>query len=431
MNIAIIADDLTGANDTGVQLARKGLASSVLLDYKEIAGTESNVIVIDTDSRSISMKDAYERVQEACTHILRQERFEWIYKKIDSTLRGNIGCEIDAVYDCARPDFVVVAPSFPSAGRVVRDGCLYVHGVPLHLTHIAKDPKNPVRSSSLQEIIQGQSKRKTAAINLDQLHGDFEGLMKIFKECMEHQIPYLIFDVETDQDLHRIQEVMSKTEYRIVWAGSAGLANVLSEHWIKDTAHVEHISVVKGPVLIVVGSVHPMSRRQLDHVLHQPDVIGIELGSEKILEPQSREVELARMKAVAEAAFAHTPAAVVLYSAGGSEDVKRAKQKGLALKMNDSEISNEISRVLGELAASMINSYGVRKLIMTGGDTARQVCLSLGAAQIELMNEVSIGISLGRLSGNEERYMITKAGGFGDEDSLNKALQFFREEQTK
>lgn len=431
MNIAIIADDLTGANDTGAQLASKGLATSVLLDYKQIEEAVSDSIVIDTDSRSIDQLEAYQRVKNACIEIMKSNRFQMIYKKIDSTMRGNIGPEIDAVYDCFRPDFVVMNPAFPPAGRVVRNGHLYVHDVPLHLTDIAQDPKNPVQSSCIAEILQGQTKRKTALVKIEQLYGHIDDFMSMLKECNDKHVPYLLFDAETEQDLQRIYEVMNKTDYRIVWAGSAGLANALYRGHYGDTTENKALIFDKGPAIFVVGSVNSMSRRQLELVLQQPNVIGIEMRSEMALVPHLRESEWMRMNSLIEEAMASSPDAIVIYSAGEAEDVAKAKQAGTLLGMNNWEVSNVICCVLGEIAASVIDRYRISKLIMTGGDTAKQVCLSLGAVEIALIHEVSAGMPIGKLIGSQERYVITKAGGFGDEQSLCLALEFFRKERAE
>jgi uncharacterized protein YgbK (DUF1537 family) len=139
MRIGMIADDLTGANDSGVQLSRYGLKTSVRFNFtdEELSSNEESgsdgAIVIDTDSRSIEKDEAYRRVREAA-NFLKENQFDVIYKKIDSTLRGNLGAEVDAVYDEFQPNFVIIAPGYPSNGRKIDSGHLYLNGAPLHET---------------------------------------------------------------------------------------------------------------------------------------------------------------------------------------------------------------------------------------------------------------------------------------------------------
>lgn len=119
--IAVIADDLTGASDSGVQFARKGLRTQVIFDWLGLSdGKDSlDTVVIDTDSRSIPGSMAYDRVSQAA-YVLKQKGFTSIYKKLDSTLRGNLGQEIKAVMDVYGFEAAAVVPAFPRIGRTTQ-----------------------------------------------------------------------------------------------------------------------------------------------------------------------------------------------------------------------------------------------------------------------------------------------------------------------
>ena len=138
----IIADDFTGANDTGVQLKRRGYPTEVLFAGKPVDSQKS--IVIDTESRNALPGHAYEIVR----HSLEQVdfgQFCYIIKKVDSTMRGNISQEIKAVDDAFRPDLVVFAPALPALGRTTMDGVQCLNGVEICKTELSKDPKNPLK----------------------------------------------------------------------------------------------------------------------------------------------------------------------------------------------------------------------------------------------------------------------------------------------
>lgn len=428
MKVAILADDLTGANDTGVQMAGQGIRASVLLDYRRLPETTSDVVVIDTDSRSLSGEEAYRRVAEVCDFLMKQQKFDILYKKIDSTMRGNIGAELDAVYHHIRPDFIIIAPSFPQNGRVVREGYMYVHGVPLHETDAALDPKNPVSRSYLPDLLKEQTKHPVAVVKTEELRGDADALKEKLRRCREEQIPYLLFDAETDADLQRIVSFVRQSGFDVVWSGSAALARALSRQLFQREREVMAVPFGGGTVCMVVGSVSTRSRRQLDAVLRLPGVVGLEMRAEPVLDEKSRRLELERLGRLAEKAMRSSPEALVLYSSGNLEEEEKILQTEAGQSLDTGAVSDTVCRALGELAAGIIRDLGIRNLVLTGGDTARQVCLHLGVWEIELIGELEVGVPIGRLAGTENRWVITKAGGFGGEHVLCDALRFFRKE---
>ena len=152
LKLAVIADDLTGANDAGVQFAKEGLKVQVLLGEsgEEQEKELPDVIVLDTDSRAAIPDQAYERVRKAGGLIKRLTSSRpAVFKKIDSTLRGNLGAEIDAVMDELGFEWAAVAPAFPVNGRITVGGWHLLHQVPIAESEIARDPKTPVVESVL------------------------------------------------------------------------------------------------------------------------------------------------------------------------------------------------------------------------------------------------------------------------------------------
>lgn len=156
--LAIIADDLTGATDSGVQFARRGFDTQVVLHAEEVSAIERNseIIVLDTDSRAVAAGEAYERTRLAALQVARMG-FKHVYKKLDSTLRGNLGAEIDAVADAIPVDCIIVAPAYPKIGRTTRNGIHYVNDVRIDRTETAKDPKSPVAEADLVKLLASQS----------------------------------------------------------------------------------------------------------------------------------------------------------------------------------------------------------------------------------------------------------------------------------
>ena len=133
----IIADDLTGAADCGVAFAKRRLTSRVIwADADDPFPQPPVALAIDAGSRELDADAAGKRHRELLQrHLVPGTR---AFKKIDSTLRGNPGAEIAAMFDmivAQSPDTrLIVAPAFPAGGRVTREAHVYVHGVPLEFS---------------------------------------------------------------------------------------------------------------------------------------------------------------------------------------------------------------------------------------------------------------------------------------------------------
>lgn len=453
MNIAVIADDLTGANDTGVQMARQGLATSVLLELKT-GGGKREAVVFDTDSRSLPPLEAYKKVKDVCLFLRRggEDSSPVIYKKFDSTLRGNIGSELDAVYDTLRPDFIVIAPSFPGAGRTLTDGIMYVNGRPLHETEMAHDPKHPATESAFSAILKRQSRYPYALISLERLRGERAQLDERIAGYRRADIPYLVFDAEREEDLSLIASLFPEGPGlpKVVWAGSAGLAGALTAQMMRsksealeqagaardESVQKEVISgnntgyFGKNCVIVVVGSVNPWSRRQLMELVKEENVHAIAVESDKLLFPSSCVMELDRVRDLAVNVISREGKHVALYTSGDPDEVERVRTIGMDGGLSATEVGERISAELGRLAADIITQCGIRHMVLTGGDTAKQVCGHLRDVEITLIDEVENGVPLGRTPGESGRYIITKAGAFGSDQVLVRSVNALQEGVT-
>lgn len=421
MRIAVIADDLTGANDTGVQFARYGLSTSVLLEYDPTSISELDTIVIDTDSRSLTALVAYNRVKKAAEFV-KGSSFEIIYKKIDSTLRGNIGVELDAVYDTFQPDFILVAPAYPQNKRNVINGCLLLDQTPLHSTEFAKDPKTPITDSFIPNLIEKDSKYKVGLMTVEDLKNGIESKLE---EYYTKNIPYILFDSSSEEDLEVIAELLGKTKYNFIWAGSAGLATQLVKKIQCNKNPQVTIGVPLEPVLLVVGSVNKKNKKQLELLLTQPGIKGIRLNSPRFLiDEKSKQEEINRILVEANRAFTNN-CHVVLFTSSEEDEIKAANYYGNLNGKSSTMVSDCISEVIGSITAHLVDKFGIQRLFLTGGDTAKKACVSIGINRFDLIDEIETGLPLGVFIGNNNKkiYAITKAGGFGSDMALLHSLE--------
>ena len=404
--IAIIADDLTGASDTGVQFARRGLATRVLFDLDEAAVTaDVEVVVVDSDSRGLSPDAAYARVRTIADR-LRTLRPDRVYKKIDSTLRGNLGAEIDAVMDAFGYTHAVVAPAFPALGRTTRDGLHHVGGRPVHETEVGRDPKTPVRESHVGRLLQTQSRRTAEVVSLESVERGTRAIRDQVEAHAQRGTSLLVCDADSDGALRAIAASCADRRDTL-WVGSAGLADHLAEALAPrriETA-VADLQAPHGPVLLVAGSVSRITRQQLEAVRACPSTVTVELNATALADGHD-ELERRGQQLGAALARGHDCALVV------ADQPPRV------------ELAARIVDALGTLAADCARSHHLRGLILTGGDTARAVCRHLGVAGIQLLAEIEPGVPLGRLVGQTSSRLlaVTKAGAFGSEETLVHAL---------
>ncbi|WP_248926080.1 four-carbon acid sugar kinase family protein [Paenibacillus hamazuiensis] len=420
MRLCIISDDLTGACDCGGQLIRYGLDVSVALNGDAEALRVKDAVIIDTDSRAVSGAEAYERVKKVCERI-GNESFDVVYKKIDSTLRGNVGTEINAVYDVFRPDFVIIAPAYPENGRQVIDGVHFLNGKRLHETEVARDPKTPVQDSLVSRLIQTQAQREVGHLSCHDLNQGRDAVAEKLKSFKNRNISYITADSAVEEDLHRLVLFLKQTGYSVIWVGSAGLMKYLPlAYGLRQEKKEAAIAKHEQPVLLVIGSVSATGRKQLQQLLSSPNVTGIELESAHVLlDGEAKQKERQRVMQLAEAAFLqgrHT----ALFS---SNQVEITQQIGSGYGLGPVEVSNLISEALGELTVSLIRRFDLQHLFLTGGDTAHQVFRQLQTDEFQLLDEVEPGVPLGRLYKEKEIFAVTKAGNFGTESVMIKAVE--------
>ncbi len=421
--IALIADDLTGANDSGVQFVRHGFSASVFFAGQPVQ-QGADVVVLDTDTRGATAAEAYEATRKAAG-LLVEIKPSLVYKKVDSTLRGNLAAEIDAVMDAFGMEVALIAPAFPRIGRTTEDGVQYLNGAPVHETEIGRDPKAPVRTSNIPQLLRDGSRRKVGLIHHETVR---DGLApERLRDLRADGAELIVCDGLSEQDLVQVARAGRELGGRVLYVGSAGLADVLpKELGLMPGARAaarEEAAGPTGPVLLAVGSVSSVSRGQLARVLREPAVTGVELRTaDWISGGPVAEAEEERCFAAGVAAL-QAGGDLALFSSVQADAVARTQALGRARGMSPIQVSEQVAEALGRIAGRLCQSARVGGLVLTGGDTAQAVCRNVGATGFDLLSEVEPGIPLGRLVGAAPYRAVTKAGAFGTEEALWSAMQ--------
>lgn len=254
MNGLIIADDLTGALDTAVQFCSEGFSAIVLNkteDVEDVLFRSSDVVVINAESRHLNAQDARIKVGGLLSQALAKQHFAWYLKKIDSALRGNIGSEIQALFDVLHPAAVDMLPAYPQAGRTTQNGEQMIDGVPVAKTVFHDDPFNPVCISRIADMIREQTNLSTYEVP------------SLAETPQSSQGAVFIYDAVTEDDLMRRYQRLRALQGRNVYAGCAGIAQIIAQAEKKSSRKRGKQWIQCASPLVLCGSLNAVTKTQL------------------------------------------------------------------------------------------------------------------------------------------------------------------------
>jgi uncharacterized protein YgbK (DUF1537 family) len=423
--LAIIADDLSSATDCGAQVVRSGLSVVVPLGSYSLPtqARATQVISVDTDSRSLSADSAYANVQAAAQQLV-SDGWTHFYKSVDSTLRGNLGAEIEAVLDIVKPDCAVIAPAFPKYGRTTLGGVQYLHGRPLHETEFGTDPTAPVKDADIARRLAEGSHRKAGRLTLDQVRAGQTQINSAVRELLADGVELVVVDIAEQGDLKQICLGLAQIDLRIVWVGSTGLAEFVplafGVAFTSNTFDQDH-PIDSRPALALVGSASETTRQQLDYAQTNNQLNIIYLDPARLIQNGTTATELGQANSNLRTAIdaGHDAALVVRAS---REEIAATQQLGATLNLSPAQVAQRIVQGLAEAGSRLVCEGCVSGIVATGGDTANALCNILGAQALEILGEVEAGIPIMRLLGEHSLPLVTKAGGFGSPAAMGDAL---------
>ena len=421
--LAIIADDLSSATDCGAQVVRSGLSVVVPLQgyTLPIQAHAVDVISVDTDSRSLSAERAYAKVKLA-TEKLVAEGWTDFYKSVDSTLRGNLGAEIEAVLDNVKPDCAVIAPAFPKYGRTTVDGVQYLHGRPLHETEFGTDPTAPVRDADIARRLSDGSPRKAGRLTLDNLRAGPSQVKSTVQKLLANGIELVVVDIAEQDDLRRICLGLAQSDLRVVWVGSTGLAEFVPLAFgvasMSDAFDPNH-KIDSRPALALVGSASETTRQQLEYAQTNHGLKIIYLDPVRLIQSDSTELEEANSSLRVAIKSGHDAALVVRAS---RDEIAATQRLGAAMNLSPAQVAQRIVDGLAQVGCTLVRADRISGIVATGGDTANALCKILEGQALEILGEVEAGIPIMRLLGKQSLPLVTKAGGFGSPAAMADAL---------
>ena len=366
MNLGIIADDFTGANDVALQLSKYGIKVESLIGLENLP----KYFVYSTETRNAKEKDAKKKI-EYTYKSLKMKNVDKIYKKIDSTLRGNIKAEIEVLLEHLEyNEKIVVVLPFPKLGRIVKKGKLWIDGIELKNTSFAKDPYWKLESSNVLDYFGGE------LMSLEELHSENA---ENFLESKRERI--IVFEAETNEDLDKISKLLIKKKMDKYLVASAGIMEFMLHNW----------GFKKEKILIVSGSCNKININQTKLFIEDcnPNIYDYYVDEDKIV-----------------------------FEEGKEGYILRSIREGEERSNKDIEI---IKRLIAQKAKEICEKEQIKKIVLSGGDISIAFMEEFGITKLEILSEIETGVAFG-INGNWQ--LIMKPGGYGTEEVYKKMYSF-------
>ena len=421
----IIADDLTGANDTALQFHLHGANTQILLNTDlepyNVKGTQT--WALSTESRNVAPEIAYEKVKEATSMLVTKLKPDHFYKKIDSTVRGNIAVEVLAMLEVLQWDASVIIPAFPSEGRVTVGGYHLLKGVPIERTEMARDPHSPIFESHLPTLLKSQLGDYGHLVDSIELKTVMKGagpiLIKL-NELIKSGKKLIIIDAVSTTDIEQVVLAMNKSDYNILPTGTAATAQVLSDLWFSDLTQ-NHIvkTIPELPKFVVSGSATQITSNQIERLAASDDfenTLFITLDLKSILAWEFDEIVERIVKNLGQNNI------VVVHTANLIKDFDGFSEELLKADLTKASLACLITDFLAELTKRVIEKKELI-LITLGGETSYKCCSAMGATQLQLIDEVAPAIAL--TMDHDARWIVTKSGNLGGVNTLIDILKYF------
>ncbi|UCH49726.1 MAG: four-carbon acid sugar kinase family protein [Betaproteobacteria bacterium] len=395
--VLIVADDLTGALDSAGAFASQGIPTKVVaqtLASDPQAVRDAQVVAVNTASRHLPPDDAAAQVQWAARHFAGQP-FDYIYKKVDSTLRGNVVSETVALMDSCGRGVALVAPAFPAQGRTVINGIVHVEGLPLSLTGFATDALSPPPLEPLGEVF-------GSVIGRDHVKAWRHGEVVTWPD-----VGVVIADADSEDHMSELFDKVAGQAHQILLVGSAGLGEILASrlHAARNQAARDQaakssatpLTATDSPIVYVVGSRAARSREQVEQLRRESDTVVIDAPN--------------------------GVASEIVDAQGARQVVLLAVDDPEADMAEPAEVAQRLARTGLEIAAFV----RAGALVVTGGDTAIAILETASCRVLDVCGNLMPGIPFSsfELKGRP-MHLVTKAGGFGTADTFVDILRCFR-----
>lgn len=427
--IGIVSDDLTGANDTALQFFMKGSNTEIIFEANDELQNHLNVgtWALTTESRNIEAKIAAQRVWENSKKIKECLNVSNYYKKIDSTLRGNIAVETLAMLDAIEYDAAIIAPAFIQEGRITIGGYQLLKGIPIERTDAARDTYAPIYDSYIPDILKKQVNETyhnlISTIELKTVAKGAGPITNKINELVSSGKKLIIADAVSSVDLEQIALAISKSQYNILPVGSAGLTHALGNVWLpeeKREAVNKQFPIL--PKLVLSGSKTTITATQINKLSMDDDIENtyfIDIHLDDILNP-----DINQMAERVVHNFGKENVVIVHVSKLDEEIMMdEGKEKLIDNGITKEKLAVIITDYLSDLSEK-ISELSSFILITIGGETSYKCLRKIDCKYLQMTDTILPAVSL--CIDSNARFIVTKSGNMGSATALIDIINYFK-----
>ena len=420
--LGCIADDVTGATDLAINLVGGGMRVVQVLgvpskeSLSELKKVDAVVVALKT--RSVPKQQAISQSLESLRALqqLGCRRFYFKYcSTFDSTDEGNIGPVAEALLEELRAEQTIFCPAFPQAGRTVYQGHLFVHEKLLNESGMENHPLNPMRDANLLRVLARQTTEKIGLIAYKSYAGSIAALRDELRRLAAEGHRFVVTDACDNSHLAQLAKAV--VEMPLVTGGS-GLARFLPEAYrdagfMRTEPFQPEMPQVPGRRALLAGSCSTATQGQVKHMQGRCPTWQVDV-------PQlmnDAEAELGRFRAWADSTGEDET--LLVTSTSPPEAIAELQERYGAETTAES-----IERFLAASAKLLVESFGVRRLVLAGGETSGAIVAALEIPTLRIGPEICTGVPWTETVGTEPALALAlKSGNFGEKDFFETALE--------
>ena len=391
IKILVIADDFTGALDSGVKFSAAGASTKLTLDPDiDFSAVSCEVLVLCAPTRHLPPQDAYRMLLPVAKRAAAAQ-IPCIMKKTDSALRGNIGAELQAILDGTAQQTVHFVPAFPAMNRTTNGGTHYIENIPVAQSVFGQDPFDPVTESHVPTLLATQCTAPVTSVPTGEFSDTLDGIA--------------VYDCTSSSEMDAIAARLFRTQPLLV-AGCAGLAGSLPPHLGLSALQSPPAPTIGGPLAVICGSLNPISQKQL----HRGETAGyprIHLSSALLTASQDTWEQN------------RTTLLAVLQNTAAPRFIIDSLPDGDTPSQPCTTARDTIAHRIGTLLKDLLDNGLNRRILIIGGDTLLAFLEALNCHEITPICELQQGVVLSRIVYQGKHWeIVSKSGGFGSEDLL-------------
>jgi uncharacterized protein YgbK (DUF1537 family) len=410
MLLGCIADDLTGATDVALMLQSAGMRTVQAIGLPSGPAPEAaDAVVVALKSRTIAAADAVAQSLAALAWLrscgARQILFKYC-STFDSTDAGNIGPVADALLGAMGASFTVACPAFPTNGRTVYHGHLFVGGQLLSDSPMKDHPLTPMRDANLVRVLGRQTARKVGLVPFATVRSGAAAMREAFAALQSSGHAIAIVDAVADEDLLALGA--ASADLPLVTGGSGIAMGLPANFGIRARAEPA-LPAAGGYAAVLSGSCSAQSNAQVAQWIAARPAFRIDP-----LRLAQGEDQAGAALAWAAPRLAAGP--VLVYATAEPASVREVQSR-----LGAQRAGELVEDCLAKVAKGLVGQ-GVRRLVVAGGETSGAVAHALGVSMLRIGPQIDPGVPWTQSTGAPRLALALKSGNFGALDFFEKAL---------